>query len=149
MAEWTTIPDDVLEPGDPIRSIDIIALRDNPVAIAGGASGAPRVTDAALSTAVTSAGTDWVLARTAGADVGAVGTYAFAATSNNTSTISAGSTIAGSNLLYAGVSWSSGFGASIASSGSLSGTWRAMGFKGARVQDVANARESTLWLRIS
>ena len=31
MAEWTTIPDDVLEPGKPIRSVDAIALRDNPV----------------------------------------------------------------------------------------------------------------------
>lgn len=43
MATWTTIPDSSLEPGKPIRSIDALALRDNPVAIAEGALGAPRV----------------------------------------------------------------------------------------------------------
>jgi hypothetical protein len=42
MATWTTIPDSSLEPGKPIRSIDALALRDNPVAIAEGAVGAPR-----------------------------------------------------------------------------------------------------------
>jgi hypothetical protein len=43
MATWTTIPDSSLEPGKPIRSIDALALRDNPVAIAEGSVGAPRV----------------------------------------------------------------------------------------------------------
>lgn len=43
MATWTTIPDSSLEPGKPIRSIDALALRDNPVAIAEGAVGAPKV----------------------------------------------------------------------------------------------------------
>jgi hypothetical protein len=43
MADWTTIPDSSIEPGKPIRSIDGLALRDNPVAIAEGAVGAPRV----------------------------------------------------------------------------------------------------------
>jgi len=42
MADWTTIPDSSIEPGKPIRSIDGLALRDNPVAIAEGAVGAPR-----------------------------------------------------------------------------------------------------------
>lgn len=50
MATWTTIPDSSLEPGKPIRSIDALALRDNPVAIAEGSSGAPRVLLAALET---------------------------------------------------------------------------------------------------
>ena len=48
MADWTTIPDASLEPGKPIRSVDGLALRDNPVAIAEGAAGAPRVQMAAL-----------------------------------------------------------------------------------------------------
>lgn len=48
MATWTTIPDSSLEPGKPIRSIDALALRDNPVAIAEGASGSPKVRTAAL-----------------------------------------------------------------------------------------------------
>ena len=43
MSTWTNIPDDALEPSKPIRSVDAIALRDNPVAIAEGAAGAPRV----------------------------------------------------------------------------------------------------------
>jgi hypothetical protein len=47
MATWTTLPDASLEPGKPIRSIDGLALRDNPVAIAEGAVGAPRIVGAA------------------------------------------------------------------------------------------------------
>lgn len=43
MTDWTNIADSVLEPGDPVRSVDIIALRDNPIAIAEGASGAPEM----------------------------------------------------------------------------------------------------------
>lgn len=41
MATWTNIPDTALEPGKPARSVDALALRDNPVAIAERASGAP------------------------------------------------------------------------------------------------------------
>lgn len=43
MATWTTLPDSALEPGKPIRSIDALALRDNPVAIIEGESGAPKI----------------------------------------------------------------------------------------------------------
>lgn len=43
MATWTNIPDSVLEPGKPARSVDALALRDNPIAIAEGAAGAPKV----------------------------------------------------------------------------------------------------------
>lgn len=43
MATWTNIPDSVLEVGKPARSIDAMALRDNPIAIAEGAPGAPKV----------------------------------------------------------------------------------------------------------
>lgn len=43
MADWTTIPDSSIEPGKPIRSIDGLALRDNPIAISEGAAGAPRI----------------------------------------------------------------------------------------------------------
>ena len=43
MATWTTIPDANLEPDKPARSIDALALRDNPVAIAEGAAGAPKI----------------------------------------------------------------------------------------------------------
>src|SRR5690625_681253 len=43
MATWTDIPDSVLEPGKPIRSVDALALRDNAIAIAEGAPNAPRI----------------------------------------------------------------------------------------------------------
>src|SRR5690606_33543750 len=95
MATWTDIDDTRLEPGKPIRSVDGLALRDNPIAIAEGASGAPRnqessMADNSVSTrtiqgqavtaaklAVTGNEMAWVLGRTAGAGLGAVGAYAF------------------------------------------------------------------------
>lgn len=43
MATWTSIADARLEPDKPARSIDAIALRDNPVAIAENAPNAPKV----------------------------------------------------------------------------------------------------------
>jgi len=42
MTTFTTIPNSSLEPGKPIRSIDGLALRDNPIAITEGAAGAPK-----------------------------------------------------------------------------------------------------------
>lgn len=48
MADWTTIPDTSLDPGAPARSIDAKALRDNPIAIAEGADGAPRIASASV-----------------------------------------------------------------------------------------------------
>lgn len=43
MATWTNVLDSNLEPGDPIRSVDIIAIKDNTTALAEGASGAPEI----------------------------------------------------------------------------------------------------------
>ena len=61
MADWTTIPDASLEPGKPIRSVDGLTLRDNPVAIAEGAAGAPRIQTSAL--APPTAGTAHIIRR--------------------------------------------------------------------------------------
>lgn len=144
MATWTTLPDATLEPGKPIRSIDVLALRDNPVAIAEGASGAPKILDAALGPTVTSAGTTWVQNRIAGSIAGAVGAYSFlgAAISSN---ITIGSTMAGSSLRYA---TSAEFGVLL--NGAPSGTWRCMGNQTAQ---FAGSNEwyatATLWLRIA
>lgn len=153
MATWTTIPDSSLEPGKPIRAIDALALRDNPVAIAEGASGAPRIAAAALQTGTNER--DWVLARNAGAAVGAIGTYAFLGETSNTTT-AAGSTRAGSALRYAGVgkvdeTWSSiglmqvGVGSATAPAG----TWRAMGQSATGTFGGGSIFPATLWLRIS
>src|SRR5690554_1028066 len=49
MAAWTEIPDSNLEPNAPVRSVDHIAMRDNPIAIAEGAPGAPRIQRPAIA----------------------------------------------------------------------------------------------------
>ena len=134
MATWTTIPDTSLEPGKPIRSIDALALRDNPIAIAEGAAGAP-----ALATTP-------VLNATAGASVGAVGTYAWLSSSSNTTgAFTTGTTYAGSGLRYVGhTSDNTGAVFRATLGGTPSGTWRAMG----SVQSINEFRQ-TLFLRIS
>jgi hypothetical protein len=45
---WTNIPDTNIEPGKPVRSIDMIAMRDNIPALANGDTGAPRIKTAAI-----------------------------------------------------------------------------------------------------
>lgn len=50
MADWKTIPDTDVDPDAPVTSELMYALRDNPVAIAEGAVGAPRVMGVSLDT---------------------------------------------------------------------------------------------------
>jgi len=147
MADWTTLPDSSLEPGKPMRSIDGLALRDNPIAIAEGAAGAPKVLAAGLATGDNER--DWVLARTAGASVGAVGSYAFlnrltVAAVNPVPSITPGQTLSGSSLRYADADNNQ-------SGTSLAGTWRCMGFSLATFDGLTSntSFRPTLWLRIS
>ena len=136
MATWTTIPDSSLEPGKPARSVDALALRDNPIAITEGAAGAPRIVNAAITDGTIGSeklqtGTeerDWVLARTAAASAGAVGTYAMLYRST---AVTVGATYAGSGLSWAGAlsgiqSASNQLVVNYGGSGTPSGTWRAM-----------------------
>ena len=123
MATWTTLPDASLEPGKPIRSIDGLALRDNPIAISEGAAGAPQIQTAALvsNERMTTAN---VLNATAAASVDGVGTYAFATRPQNTGStpgnaLSPGATVAGSVLRFSN--------SAAGESSALSGTWRCMG----------------------
>lgn len=51
MADWTTITETATDPDAPVTSTLIKALRDNPSAIAEGASGAPKIVRSALKTA--------------------------------------------------------------------------------------------------
>jgi hypothetical protein len=149
MADWTTIPDSSLEVSQPIRSIDTLALRDNPIAIAEGAPGAPKVLAAGLATGDNER--DWVLARTAGASVGAVGTYAWLGETSDVTT-APGGTRAGSSLRYVGIAkdvpWDFGNGALLAlqHSSTPSGTWRCMGHA---ISNNTTQFPATLWLRIS
>jgi len=136
---WTNIDDSFLEPGKPVRSADLIALRDNPIAVAAGEAGAPGVASAALTDYPWGAedfqtGTperDWVLARNSGLSVGAVGSYAFLMITI-AGTYGPGSTRSGGNLLYSNINGDTG--------SSAPGTWRCMGL---------GTLSTTLWLRIS
>jgi hypothetical protein len=169
MATWTTLPDASLEPGKPIRSIDGLALRDNPVAITEGAVGAPRVQDAALNATVTTAGKDWVSNRIAAQSHQDVGSMTIA-WNTATSGVASNGTIAGSSLRFTSASVNTtGFPADIFAkpiSGSstfptsnttaLTGTWKNMGGF-CRGRFITNDPEygsiyywyPSLWLRIA
>jgi len=147
MTTYTTIPNSDIDQDSPVTQPLMTALRDNPIAITEGSSGAPRIANAAFNNSVLGAekfqtGTterDWVLARTAGASVGAVGTYAFLYFNGSfgVGVPSPGSTTSGSNLEYSDSNNNQG--------SSPSGTWRCMG-------DPASLGfnyNATLWLRIS
>jgi len=102
--------------------------------------------------------TDQVLTATAGASVGAVGTYAFLGETSVTTT-GPGGTRAGSALRYGGAgkrgnSWSSGDWAgneTFGGSSAPSGTWRAMGYSVSRSATTYDpgVYGATIWLRIS
>jgi hypothetical protein len=94
--------------------------------------------------------TDQVLSATAGASVGAVGSYAILAFANN-GTLAAGTTIAGSSCRYTSVNGRWQQNNFIDSSGTPSGTWRVMGF-GSGIYDAelgSWVTYATLFLRIS
>lgn len=86
----------------------------------------------AISTTPTTA---QVLTATAGASVGAVGTYALLF--NGPATRAPGDTLAGSSLFYAGCDGNNAT--------ATSGTWRLMG----RNDNVSNRQSTSVWLRIS
>lgn len=54
MADWTNIADSSVDPDAPVTSELAYAFRDNPVAIAEGAVGAPRVSRLAIKSSTTS-----------------------------------------------------------------------------------------------
>ena len=144
MATWTTLPDATLEPGKPIRSIDVLALRDNPIAIAEGASGAPKI--------------DPINAMAHLGAAGAIGTYVFAGLFNGSTAYAFGSTIAGSSLSPTSAVTSGTLGSgtfSLTRVGVLTGTWRCMGNRSnASIVNtfgdvVGSVVGATLWLRIA
>jgi hypothetical protein len=140
---WTTISNALVAVGALPFATTMQALRDNPIAIANGNAGAPRIQTAAIQdSAVTTAklasgermNTTNVLGQTAGASVGAIGTYAFMRGSGVGPGITAGTTYAGSFLRYSGTAENVG--------ATPAGTWRAMGTTTAE-------NEATLFLRVS
>ena len=121
------------------------ALRDNPIAIAEGASGAPRV--------------DAIAAMSHQGVEGAVGTYTFARRTSGTATVGFGTTLAGSSLSpTAAATRRTGGGFTdpwdLSNGSALSGTWRCMGraqysFVGTATDSGKTMFGATLWLRIS
>lgn len=159
MTTYTSIPNSSLEPGKPIRSIDGLALRDNPLAIAEGDASAPKIQTAAIQDgAITLAkfASGAVLSASAQATAGSVGSYAFLYCATLTSF---GTTRAGSALYPVGSirgigsagSPTVGSGWAIAVGSSQSGTWRCMGQTSSDSDSHGNAisSHSSLWLRIS
>lgn len=133
MAAYTTITDTQVDPEAPITSELMTALRDNPIAIAEGATGAPRIDPSSAvdwaSTTNTAAEINWVLGRNASLSLGAVGTYGVLWYNPTTLTnLNAGQTVSGS-LLFRSENVGSPHpftpvnGASLYS---LPGTWRAL-----------------------
>ena len=139
MADYRTIADAEVDPDAPLTSSLGYAWRDNPLAIAEGATGAPRILDAALGSTVTPAGTTWVMNRIIPRNAGGIGTYVLATTASGAGAYSINDTLAGASLTP-----SSADGAP-SGSGSLNGTWRLHGLiTGASVPGGVS-----LWQRIS
>lgn len=145
MTAYVAIANGEIDQDSPGTQPLFTSLRDNPIAISEGASGAPRLLDAALDTTATNAGRDWVLARNALMTTGAVGTLAYLATQNSLTAVAFGATIAGSNLVPVG--FQNG-GPNVGGS-ALSGTWMALGYKPARATNTPGNLESTLFIRVS
>lgn len=105
----------------------------------------PAKVKAAVDSFVTSSK---VLSATAGASIGAVGTYIWAGTNGQT-TFNAGQTYAGSLLVAAGFLSAAGYSdntaADILGGYTLSGTWRAMG----EANIATNRAPTTLFLRVA
>lgn len=127
---WTNIDNSLVSVGALPFATTIQALRDNPIAIANGDAGAPKVQNAALATinaailATDAAMVNWVLARTAGATSGVVGSY-IVAWNYSVSTIGVNGTVAGSSLRYS--TGSNPYAEAAGTVGTaLTGTWRAM-----------------------
>jgi len=144
MTTYTAIPDASLEPGKPARAVDAILLRDNPIAITEGASGAPKnqtasYTDLSVTTPKIDDGAITLVKTQHNGAVGAIGTWGFFH-KTTAGAITPGSTIAGSSLDYTS--------ALTQTTTSPSGTWRCMGYTTGGGGGV-DANQNTLFLRIS
>lgn len=123
MTAYVAIADSEIDPESPYTTTLATKMRDNPIAITEGSSGAPKI--------------DPINAMAHGGAVGAVGTYAFCVQTAGT-TVSTGGTIAGSSLAYTHVNNTTG-------SGVPSGTWRLMGWNA----DATGTNSRNIWFRIS
>jgi len=121
---WTVLADSLFTVGKPGKGSIFKSLRDNITALANADAGSPPIVFAAIQAGM------------AGVTVGSVGTYALLYNTVS-ETVVAGTTRAGSQLLYASAGTSAG--------AYVSGTWRCMGYSDTATTDS----RTTLWLRIS
>ena len=145
MTAYVAIANGEIDQDSPGTQPLFTALRDNPIAISEGASGAPRILDAALDTTASNTGRDWILARLALMATDTIGSLVWASTPNSLTTVAFGSTIAGSNLTPTGFQ----NGGPVAGGSALSGTWMALGYKPPRATNTPGNLESTLFIRVS
>lgn len=148
MADYIAQPDTAVDPDAPVTSDLMYALRDNPIAMFEGASGAPRLADAALNptlAAVDAVGILWVGRRAAAAAWNAVGSVVTGVVGNinapgntpvNPGEVVAGSSIRATNSLGA------------ASTFTLPGSWECVGFIPNRNQ-TTDPERTTTWKRVS
>jgi hypothetical protein len=140
---WTTIPNADIDQDSPITQTLMTALRDNPIAIANGDAGAPRI--------------QAIAAMSHQGAAGAVGTYVFARRGDGGGDITFGGGIGGASLVPTSATTSitvSGTGdtATLIAGSALAGTWRAMGTYDHTVTSGGSQISmggATLWLRIS
>lgn len=147
---WVTITNAQLAVGAPIRSVDLLALRDNISAVANGDTGAPRIQTLAIAdNAVTAAkvnkgngigtsGTQLVVACPA---FNTVGSYCFSGHGGDSTSKTAGTNYAAGGgvgqIQPATLYLNPGIGQFVVvNDGAVSGTWKWMG---ASVSNVPNA----------
>jgi hypothetical protein len=144
MTSYTAIANGDIDQDSPVTQPLVTALRDNPIAIAEGASGAPRIEPIAFAANYYTAG--------------AIGTYVWARRTTGSTDVAFGDTLAGSSLSPTSAAYfiadSGATGVAVNVGSALSGTWRAMGTYDhtASFNDgsgTATIGGSTLWLRIS
>jgi hypothetical protein len=140
MPDYTDLPDTAVGIGGVPSGTTVTALRDNPLAIAEGAAGAPRIQtagieDSAVTNAKIAAGTigseklqtgtderNWVGARSASLAFNAQGTYVMARNESG-GTLDSGATVSGASIRP-----SSQATRRPGTTSNLSGTWRCMGY---------------------
>lgn len=121
MADYVAQTDSQLDPDAPLTSELAYGWRDNLIAVTEGAPGAPRIEDAALSTALTFTGVDWVSKRAAAAPAGYLGQQCFMSHQGTTAaTYAPGDITDGSNLKF-----TSG---GVVSATASSGSWMCCGY---------------------
>lgn len=122
MTTYTNIPDGDIDQDSPVTQPLMTALRDNPIAITEGASGAPRINP--------------IDAMSHNGAVGAVGTYAFLRFVSSSSA-NPGTTHSGVDLVWSNAQGDDRGGVNF-------GTWRVMG----SAFFTSNMSSATVFLRI-